>query len=404
MKAIDPSPLPRVIIAKRMARPFFAHHPWVFAGSIAKVEGQPIAGGEVRVESSEGQFIGRGVFNPTSAIRVRLYRWDDVSIDTEFWRGQIQQAVSLRTQVLNLPTDRPAYRLIYSESDGLSGLTVDRYDRWLVAQVTSLAVHDRLSLIVPILRELEGIEGIVVRTERSIAAKEGLTPLDEVAWGTVPTNPVVVVENEIEYEVSLSAGQKTGFYCDQRDNRRAAAIYSPEASVLDLFCFTGSFGLNALKHGRSNSVYGIDSSASAINAARRNAERNGFNVSQVEYEVADVFQALERLRSDNRRFGKVICDPPKFAQRSAAIPEALKGYLRLNRAAVEVLEPGGVLLTCSCSGLIDRPMMAEMLSQVAELSGRSIQILEIRSQAADHPISVSCPETGYLKCFICRVG
>ena len=392
----------RVTIAPRMARPFFAHHPWVFAGSIARVEGGPSPGQEVVVESFERQFIGRGFFNPTSAIRVRLYDWIDRPLTNEIWRERIRVAIELRGQVLGLGGDRAAYRLIYSESDGLSGLVVDRYDRWLVAQVTSLAIQQRLDQIIPILAETPGIEGIVLRTERSIEAKEGMSHLDETAWGTVPDTDISIVENGIEYELSLAAGQKTGFYCDQRDNRVAASRYSPGSSVLDLFCFTGAFGLNAIKHGEASSVLGIDASASAIEAARRNAERN--QMGHAQFEVGDVFTTLDRLRTEGRKFGKVICDPPKFTQRAGTVPDAMKGYLRLNRAAVDVVEPGGILITCSCSGLIDRAIMAEMLAQVAEFSGRSIQILEIRSQAPDHPISVACPENGYLKCFICRVN
>ena len=402
MKGTESRPMGRVIIDKRMARPFFARHPWVFAGSIMRVEGSPRPGDEVRVESFEGQFIARGIFNPTSAIRVRLYRWDDQPIDHDFWAQRIELACSLRTEVLGLTGERPAYRLIYSESDGMSGLIVDRYDKWLIVQVTSVAVMSRLDIIVSILAKIPGIAGIVTRTERSTEAREGLAHLDELAWGVLPEGPIRVLENGLEYEVPIISGQKTGFYCDQRENRLAAARLGQGGSVLDLFCFTGAFGFNALRHGHATSVLGIDSSASAIEAARRNAEING--LANAEYEVADVFGALEALRAEGRRFDKVICDPPKFTQTSGKVNEAMKGYLRLNRLAVEVTAPGGILVTCSCSGLIDRAVMAEMLAQVAELSGRAVQILEIRSQASDHPISASCPETGYLKCFVCRVN
>lgn len=401
MTSDNSSPLPQVVIAKRKARPFFARHPWVFAGSIDRVIGSLEPGAEVVVQSSEGQFIGRGLYNPHSAIRVRLFRWEDEALDDAFWKQRIESAVKLRTETLGLTGDRLAYRLIFSESDGLSGLVVDRYDKWLVAQVTSLAIRTRMDSIISILSQVDGVEGIVVRTERSTEAKEGLPHIDETAWGTIPEHDIVAVENGIEYELSLQAGQKTGFYCDQRENRLAAAKYAQGTDVLDLFCFTGSFGLNALKHGNARSILGIDASDAAIEGARRNAARNDFT--PVEYRTDDVFNALDGLRAEGRKFGKVICDPPKFTQRAGTVPEALKGYLRLNRAAVDVVEPGGVLVTCSCSGLIDRAMFAETLSQVAELSRREIQILEIRSQAADHPISASCTETGYLKCFVCRI-
>ncbi len=202
--------------------------------------------------------------------------------------------------------------------------------------------------------------------------------------------------------MDLKAGQKTGFYLDQRDNRRAVAAYCRGRRVLDLFCYTGGFALNALKHGGAEAVLGIDGSAPIIEIARHHAVIN--HLGRARFEAADVFDTLATLRANGERFGVVICDPPKFARHARGVEDALKGYLRLNRAALDVLEPGGVLVTCSCSGLVDRGLFADVLGQVAELSGRSIQILEQRGQAPDHPVSASCLETEYLKCFICRVS
>ena len=394
--------LPRVIVKPRRARPFFARHPWVFVTSIARVEGDPAPGDEVEVFSHERQFIARGLFNPHSAIRVRLYRWEGAALDEAYWSALLDDAIRLRDEVLGLGGPGRAYRVVSSEGDGLSGLTVDRYDRWLVVQFTSLALYERREVLLRPLLEKTGAAGILARTERGIAEQEGLHLPDEALAGTLPDAPLEIVEHGLTYLVDLKAGQKTGFYLDQRDNRRAVAAYCRGKRVLDLFCYTGGFSLNALQHGGAASVLGIDSSSTAIDLARQNAVAN--HLGKARFEAADVFETLETLRTRGERFGVVISDPPKFARSPRGVEDALKGYLRLGRAALDVLEPDGVLVACSCSGLVDRALFADVIGQVAELSGRPIQILEQRGQAADHPISASCLETEYLKCFICRVG
>lgn len=396
------SRLPRVFVKPRRARPFFARHPWLFVTSVGRVEGEPAPGAEVEVFSHEGQFIARGLFNPQSAIRVRLYRWDGGALDDAFWADTLKTALTMRRDVLGLGGPATAYRLVASEGDGISGLTVDCYDRWLVAQFTSLALYERRDVLIRVLAELTGAEGILSRPERGTAEQEGIPAHDDVLAGAPPIAPVEIQENGLTYWVALRGGQKTGFYLDQRDNRRAAAAYCRGKRVLDLFTYTGGFALNALKNGGAASVLGIDSSSTAIEVARHHAVLN--HTGTARFEAADVFDTLEALRASGERFGVVICDPPKFARHPRGVEDALKGYLRLNRAALDVLEPGGVLVTCSCSGLVERGLFADVLGQVAELSGRPIQILDQRGQAPDHPVSASCLESEYLKCFICRVG
>jgi 23S rRNA (cytosine1962-C5)-methyltransferase len=220
--------------------------------------------------------------------------------------------------------------------------------------------------------------------------------------GALPPQPVAIVENGLEYLVDLQSGQKTGFYCDQRENRRRVAEFCSSRRVLDLFCYTGGFSLNALKHGQADSTLGIDSSAPALALAERNADRNGLHGAR--FERGDVLKTLQRLKNQGDCFDVVICDPPKYARHARDLAIALKGYRRLNLAAVDVLAAGGILATCSCSGLVDRPAFAIMLGEVAEVSGRPIQILEERGQPPDHPISAACLESDYLKCFICAVG
>jgi 23S rRNA (cytosine1962-C5)-methyltransferase len=407
--APEPSPiadpespiLGRVILKARRARPFFARHPWVFDTSIERVQGDPQPGDEVDVVSAEGKPIARGLYNPGSTIRVRLYRWDDGPLDEAFWSSRLDAAVRLRHDVLGLGGTGSADRLVFSEGDGLSGLTVDRYDRWLVAQFTSLALYSRRELILRRLGALMEPEGILVRTERGIAPKEGLRPGEETVVGSVPEGPIEIVEHGLRYRVDLRSGQKTGFYLDHRDNRRVVAGYCRGRRVLDLFCFTGAFSLTAFRHGGAAETIGIDGSAPAIERAREHAAING--IDRARFETGDVLEALERLRHEGQRFDIVIGDPPKYARQAKDLERALKGYLRLNQAAVAVLAPDGILVTCSCSGQVDREMFAEVLGQVAEQASRPIQILEQRGQAPDHPVSASCLETEYLKCFICRV-
>jgi 23S rRNA (cytosine1962-C5)-methyltransferase len=394
------SPLPRVIIRRRSARPFFARHPWVFVTSIERVEGDPAPGDEVEVASFEGQAIGRGLFNPHSAIRVRLYRWDGGPIDDEFLTGAIHKAVQWRAEGLGFDGPEVGARLVFSEADGLSGLTVDRFGRRLVAQFTGLGMYLRREAILGVLASLPDVDGITLRGDRSTAEHEGLQVDESYARGTPPEGPARIVEHGIAYELDLAAGHKTGFYLDQRENRRAVATFARGRSVLDLYCYSGGFALNALRAGAAE-VLGIDSSGPAVALARRNAEINGLDGAR--FEEGDVPETIERLRAEGRRFGLIVCDPPKFARHPKGIEKALRAYLNLNIAAVGLLEPDGVLATCSCSGLVDRGLFADLLGQVADRSGRDIQILDQRGQAADHPVSASCLESDYLKCFICRV-
>jgi 23S rRNA (cytosine1962-C5)-methyltransferase len=396
--------LPRVTLKARRARPFFARHPWVFVTSIESVEGDPAPGDEVEVVSHEKKFVARGLFNPNSAIRVRLYRWDGGSLDDAFFSAQLARSVALRSEVLGLGGPLSGYRVVSSEGDGLSGLTVDRYDRWLVAQFTSLALFARRDSILPQLLSLTGAEGVVGRTERVTAEQEGLPYPFEHVLGTLPTAPAEIHEHGLTYWVELKGGQKTGFYLDQRENRRAVASYCTGRDVLDLYCYTGGFTLNAARNGGARSVLGVDSSSTAVEVARHHATLNGLDPALVRFESGDALVAIEQLRAEGRRFGVVVCDPPKFARGPKNLEDALKAYLRLNRAAVDLLEPGGVLVTCSCSGLVDRSLFADVLAQVAELSGRHVRFLEQRGQAADHPVSASCLETDYLKCFVCHVS
>jgi 23S rRNA (cytosine1962-C5)-methyltransferase len=394
--------VPKITLKPRKARPFFGRHPWVLDSAIDRIEGSPADGDVVDLYSDQGRFIARGIFNSRSRIHVRLYTWNEAEqLDDAFWRRRLEAAFVLRN-MLGYDQSDGAARLVFSEGDGLSGLIVDRYRDYLVVQVTAFAVAMRLPQIVPMLVELVRPQGIVLRTERDIMKAEGLEINAGLQWGQMPDGPVEIFDHGLRYEVDLSAGQKTGLYLDQRENRAAAAAYMRDRRVLEMFCYTGGFGLAAALLGKAREVQGFDTSQRAITQARANAERNG--AANVRFECGDAFETLHALKAAGERFDAVVLDPPKFAKGRAAVDDALRAYARLNRAALDVLAPGGILITCSCSGHVTRDDFFFMLVNVAQQSGRDIQVLEQRGAAADHPVSATCPETEYLKCFICRVS
>ncbi len=394
---------PRVVLGPRRAKPFFGRHPWVYAGALAAVEGDPADGDEVDLVSHAGDFVARGLFNRQSKIRVRLYSWQpDTPLDRDFFRRRLEAAIRLRRDVLGLDVAGGACRLVFSEGDGLSGLTVDRYDRWLVVQFTALGLARRRDLFVDLLIELVRPAGIYLRTERGIRQLEGLELHDGPLWGDLPKEPVAIEESGLRFLVNLAEGQKTGFYLDQRDNRRAVAALAAGRRVLDAFCYTGAFGLLAARAG-AVSVLGVDISEPALALAQENARLNDL-AERMTFRRGDVFEQLAALGAEGQKFGVVVLDPPKFARDRHAIEEALRGYRRLQALSLRLLEPDGILVTCCCSGLITQDMLTNLLAQLAAEEQRDIQLLERRGQAADHPVSASCLESDYLKCLICRVA
>jgi 23S rRNA (cytosine1962-C5)-methyltransferase len=427
----------RVILKPRKALPFFGRHPWVRDTAIDRVEPTGLAsehyldldGQVVDLLTDKGKFVARGLFNSQSRIRVRLFTWSaEESLDEAFFESRIERAIGLRRQLgLESFNEQPqatvspemasefavasgsplnersgtAVRLVFSEADGLSGLVVDRYGDYLVIQVTALAIAQRLEMIVGILQRLQQPKAIVLRTEKTMAQMEGVEFTSDQVWGELPAGPIEIREHGLSYLVDLHEGQKTGLYLDQRDNRRAVAGYVRGGRVLDMFCYTGGFSLAAAKLGGAREVLGIDGSKRAIAQARDNAERN--SLPGVRFDTGDGFQTLDALAARGEKFDAVILDPPKFARSKSGISGALMAYHRLNRSALSLLPPGGILVTCSCSGSVTREDFVLMLSGVAQKAHRDVQILEMRGAAADHPVSATCLETEYLKCCICRV-
>lgn len=393
--------LPRIVLRKRRAQPFFFRHPWVYSGAIGRVEGEPAIGAEVAVLSDRGDFIARGLFNPVSKIQVRLYSWDaEAPLDEAFWDERITSAVQLR-HALGLMDPEGGCRLIFSEGDGLSGLVVDRYRDWLLVQFTSHALASRRDLLLSLLQRHIQPAGIWLRTEKGMREAEGLEIHDGPLTTATPPRPMIVHEHGLSYAVDVVEGQKTGFFLDQRENRQAIAPFVPGRRVLDMFCYTGGFALNAARFGASE-VLAIDGSDTALALARDNAVRNGV-ADRIRFEKADGFKRLEALRTAGEKFGMVILDPPKMARSGGAVPEALKGYHWLNALALQILEPNGILVTCSCTGHVTREEFEAMLAEAALTANRRVQILSVRGAAPDHPVSLHCLETAYLKCYVCRV-
>ena len=396
-------PVATVVLKPKRARPFFGRHPWVLDTAVLRLDGTPADGDVVDLATHDGTFVARGLWNSSSKLRVRLYAFDAATrLDDGLWKSRIASAVALR-QSLGLGDVGGATRLVNSEGDDLSGLIVDRYGEWLSVQVTALAMSHRLDTICDTLESLVAPQGILLRgAERGLAKLEGLHLPDRLVRGTAPSGPIFVTEHGLKFGVDLTEGQKTGFYLDQRDNRQAAARFARGRRVLDMFCYSGGFATACAVSGGARSVLAVDSSAKATALAKANADLNG--AANVAVETADAFEKLAALKTAGDHFGMVILDPPKFARSRASLDDAMRAYHRINRLAVDLLEPGGILVTNSCSGAVSREDFLVMLAGVAQRSGRTIQLLECRGAAPDHPVSSGCLEGEYLKCVIARVA
>ena len=355
----------------------------------------------VDVLGPDGAWIAQGLINPGSRLRVRLYSWDrEQPVDLRMITQRIDRAIAKRR--LTGPVDpEAAERLIFSESDGLSGLVVDRYADYLSVQITAGAMNVFRDEILQHLESTLSPKGICLRIDEKTSANESMPEVDAWVAGAAPEGPVLFRQNKLMFSVDLLEGQKTGTYLDQRTNHAAAATYMGGRRVLDVCCYAGGFGLVAAANG-AVSVLGIDGSSKALEQAAANAARNG--LTSMTFERADCFDYLATAASAGDKFDAVVLDPPRFAGSRHQTDSAVRAYQRLNSSAVDVLVPGGILVTCSCSGRVSRSDFLNMLCMVARRRGRSISILESRGASPDHPISVSCPETDYLKCMICEVS
>jgi 23S rRNA (cytosine1962-C5)-methyltransferase len=392
-----PLPTGRVRLSSQHGDPRSTGHPWIYAGHITETVGTSQAGDVVDVYSSTKQFVGRGFYNPHSKIRVRLVTYRDEPINEQFFRARLESAVRLRER---LALRSNAYRLIYGESDLLPGLVVDQYHDVAVMQTLSYGLDCRKDMLADLLLEQRSLRVLYLRNDAKSRVLEGL-PLERVCLRGELTGPVEIGEGEASFLVDVAEGQKTGWFCDQRDNRMVAGRLAKGLDVLEVFCHTGAFGIHAALEG-ANLVEGIDASDVALRLACHHASAN--RVDRIcRYRRADAFDELRALERSGRRYGMVILDPPAFARSRHAVRHAVAGYRELNLQALKVLMPEGLLVTCSCSHHVSESEFWDMIQAAARDARRQLRLIEQRSQGPDHPVLAAMPETRYLKCFLVQV-
>jgi 23S rRNA (cytosine1962-C5)-methyltransferase len=392
----------RLILKKDREKALLRRHPWVYSGAIQAVEGSPAHGETVAIHDAYGQFLAWGAYSPDSQIRARVWSWEqNEGIDANFFRRRIQAALDLRQTWIN-PAQNSAYRLVHAESDGLPGLVVDRYNDSLVLQILSAGAEVWREALVDVLVDLVNPDAIYERSDVTVRALEGLPTRTGLVYGDLPQQPLVIHENGLRFKVDLVGGQKTGFYLDQRDNRRICRDLAHGKSVLNGFAFTGGFSANALAGGAA-SVLSIDSSEEALQFARENIELNGLPAERCKWIVGDMFEELRTLRDRGQQFDLVILDPPKFAPTAAQAKQAARGYKDINLYGFKLLKPGGLLMTFSCSGGVDMAFFQKIVADAALDAGVSAQLLYRLGQAPDHPTHLAFPEGTYLKGLVVQV-
>lgn len=378
-------------------------HLWIFSGALQQPPHWVEPGGLVDVKSSTGKFVARGYYNPRTDIAIRILTRDiDEAIDEDFLRRQIHSALELR-QVFD-PSKTNTYRLINAEGDGLPGLIVDRFAEIVVAQIHTAGMEYLRQQVIDALIDETGTRGLLLRNDSQSRRREGLEIEEpQVVSGGVPLQ-VTVRENDVLFLIDPWQGQKTGFFLDQRDKREALRKYVRAKRVLNCFSYTGGFSVYAALTSDKTYVTSVDISAPAIETAREHFILNGLDPNRHQFLLADVFGYLEQAQSTGEQFDVVVLDPPAFAKTQSARAQALKAYRRLNLLGMQVLRPGGILLTCSCSGVIAMDDLLGALSQSAQRLQRTVQLLEMYTHGVDHPINLAMPETAYLKAVFCRVN
>ena len=371
-------------------------HPWVFASDIERVEGSFEPGDVVDVVSSHNTYLGRAFYNPKSQISLRMLTTHDEPVDEAFFRRRVQEAWDYR----KLFCDPASCRLIFSESDFLPGLIVDKFGEYLVVQSLCLGIEKWKQSIVRDLAEIVHPKGVWERSDVPVRRLEGLEQTTGLLYGEVPDS-IDMVENGLRFVVDVKNGQKTGFFLDQKENRAAIAPLCKGARVLDCFCHNGSFSLHAAKYG-AKSVLGVDISEEALEVARLNAENNGLS-DVVTFEAHNCFDHLRELTDAHEQFDVVILDPPAFTKTRAAVESALRGYKEINLRGMKLVRKGGFLVTCSCSQHVSPEQFRDMINQAARDSKTKLRLVENRTQGHDHPILPASPETQYLKCMILQV-
>lgn len=392
-----------VVLKRNRAKPVLQRHPWIYSGAIDRVEGDPADGGIVDVRDAGNNWLARGYVNQQSQIVVRLLTWEqDEQVDVAFWRTRLERAVAARQALADDPAI-DAYRLVHAESDYLPGLVVDRYGDWLVVQFLTLGMERWKDEIVgSLVGLLDGVRGVYERSDVDVREKEGLEQHVGLLWGEEPPEEIEIVENGRRFLVDVRQGHKTGFYLDQRENRARLPSFCAGAEVLDAFSYVGGFSVYATAGG-AKAVTLVDGSAPALDLSRRNLALNGLESAAVEYVEGNVFSVLRGYRAQECRFDVIVLDPPKFAHSGREVERASRAYKDVNLLAFQLLRPGGVLFTFSCSGAVSADLFQKIVFGAALDAGRDAQIVGHLAQGADHPVALTFPEGAYLKGLICRV-
>ncbi len=378
-------------------------HPWVYSGAVATVSGDPGVGETVKVFSASGDFLGCGAYSPNSQIRVRIWTWDSgEAVDEDFFRRKISAAIETR-RVYEFSGRQSALRLVHGESDHLPGLIVDRYEDTLVIQCLSSGPERWREMLANMLIEISGAKRVYERSDAEVRSLEGLPMRVGPVRGPQEPEVIEILENGIRFRVDIRQGHKTGFYLDQRSNRKRVAELAKGRTVLDCFTYTGGFCAYVLKSG-AEKVTAVDVSAAALALARENLAINALPMQQVDWIQRDVFKALRSFRDEGKHFDMVILDPPKFAATASQAQRAARGYKDINLLAFKLLNPGGILATFSCSGGVNEDLFQKIVAGAALDAGVEAEILERLHQDFDHPVALNFPEGAYLKGFIIRTA
>jgi 23S rRNA (cytosine1962-C5)-methyltransferase len=391
--------MPAVILKPGREKSLLRRHPWIFSGAILNVEGEPAPGTTVDLLSANREFLARAAYSPSSQIRARVWTFEDEPVDADYFRRRIRSAIEIRHLLFDSQvTD--ALRLIYAESDLIPGLIVDRYGAVLVLQSLTTGSEFWKDTLVDLLMDLTGFSTVYERSDADVRELEGLEPKVGLLRGALGSSIFAITEHNLKFNVNLQSGHKTGSYLDQRENRLYVRQLAEGKEVLDCFCYTGGFTVNALAGG-ARSLLSIDSSGEALALAKENVVLNGLPSDRTEFVEGDVFQLLRKFRDASRSFDMIILDPPKFAPTAAQAERAARGYKDINLLAFKLLRPGGLLVTFSCSGGIDASLFQKIVAGSALDAGVEAQIVERLSQSADHPVSLHFPEGAYLKGLVC---
>jgi len=402
-----PDPRPKVagdvILKPGRAKSVHNRHPWIFSGAIARVVGNPAPGDTVRVLDHQGAAVASGYYNRHSQIRVRLMSWDpERPANEELWRELLAESIARRDSLL-ASRDVTACRLVYAESDRLPGLILDRYGDWLVLQALTAGVEGRKHALAEAALEFTGVRGVYERSDVGVRRHEGLRKTAGLLLGVEPPERIEVLEHGVRWLVDVRVGHKTGFYLDQRENRRRLMPYAKAAQVLNVFAYTGGFGVCAALAGASEVVH-VDSSANALALANEHVALNELNARVHHYVVGDAFQVLREMRDSGEQYDLVVLDPPKFAFSQRDVPAAARGYKDINMLGMALVRPGGMLATFSCSGRVSEDLFQKVLFGASVDVGRDVRILERLHQAPDHPVLLTFPEGAYLKGVIASVS